>query len=74
MWERVSKVSESELLRKKESEIKKRGQCKKEEITFLLSASSLLLGFLAFEPPLLGLLGKGDCLSHVWGLLSTMYL
>ena len=38
---------------------------------FLLSASSLFLGFLTFEPPLLGLLGKGDCLSRLWGLWAT---
>ena len=29
------------------------------------------LCFLAFEPPLLGLLRKGDCLSWGWGLIAT---
>ena len=43
---------------------------KKLFLGFLLSASSFFLGFLAFEPPLLGLLGKGDCLSRLWGLTA----
>ena len=36
--------------------------------TGFLSASSLFWGFLAFEPPLFGLLGKGGYLSRLWGL------
>ena len=32
-----------------------------------------LLGFCPFEPPLLGLFRKGDCLSHLWGLCATPY-
>ena len=36
----------------------------------ILSAFSLYLGFFTFEPPLLGLLGKGDCLSRLWGLIA----
>ena len=35
---------------------------------FYISASSLYLGFLIFEHPLLVLLVKGDCLSRLWGL------
>ena len=33
-----------------------------------IAASSLFLGLLAFEPPLEGLLGKGDYLLHLYGL------
>ena len=36
--------------------------------SFIISASPLFMGFPAFEPPLLGLLGKGYCLSCLWGL------
>ena len=42
-----------------------------EEQPIFLSASSLVLGFLSFEPTLLGLLGKGDCFACVWGLIAT---
>ena len=43
-------------------------------VQVFISASSLFLGFLAFEPPLLGLLGKGDCLSHLWGKNISLLL
>ena len=36
-----------------------------------MSDSSLFLGFLTFEPLLLGALRKDDCLSCLWGLRAT---
>ena len=39
---------------------------------FLL-ASSLFLGFLTFEPHLLGLLRERDCLSHLWDFYGVIY-
>ena len=33
-----------------------------------MSASFHFLGLLTFQPTLSGLLGKGDCLSHLWDL------
>ena len=41
---------------------------------FFISASSLFLGFLAFELPLLGLLGKGECLSLLLGKITSHHI
>ena len=39
-----------------------------------LPASSLFFGFLAFEPSLLGLLRKGDCLSYSYKMIICVGL
>ena len=45
--------------------IKVEGNAQNVVPSFFMTASSLFLGFLTFEPPLLGLLRKGDCLSRI---------
>ena len=41
---------------------------------FKRSVSSLFLGFRTFEPPMLGLLRKGDCLSPLCGEIAMLLM